>query len=171
MLQVGDRPYAMFIGYRSGMKNFREVVQLLKALPEHVVIAVGAPPTDEEKQMADAADGRILFASKVTDAVMFRLLKRSDFLFWPSMLEGFGLPIVESLVLGTPVLGLSTQVNIDVSMGLINQYESDSPSSIRAAYERMRRLDDSDPIHAQLVARYDPDTVAERYLQVIRKLL
>jgi glycosyltransferase involved in cell wall biosynthesis len=161
----------MFIGYRSGVKNFREVVQLLQALPDHVVIAVGAPPTDDEKQMAQAANGRILFASKVTDTVMFRLLKRSDFLFWPSMLEGFGLPIVESLVLGTPVLGLSTQVNIDVSMGLINQYESDSPSSMRAAYERIQRLDDSDPMHAQLVARYDPDTVAERYLQVIRKLL
>ncbi|MEI6319425.1 MAG: glycosyltransferase [Pseudomonadota bacterium] len=169
--EVMNRPFAVFIGARAWVKNFREVAHLLEALPDHVVIAIGPLPTTDEKAMALAMGGRILFVGHVKDEVMFRLLKQSEFLFWPSMLEGFGLPIVESLLLGTPVMGLSTQVNLDVSMGLISQFESGSAASMRAAYDRLHRLAPDDPMHAQLVARYDPDTVAERYLQVIRKLL
>ena len=169
--QIGNRPFCVFIGYRAGVKNFIETAQLLDALPDHVVVAVGAPATPAEAAMAKRANGRIIFAGRLVDPVMFRLLKESHFLFWPSMLEGFGLPIVESLLLGTPVLGLSTQVNLDVSMGLITTYESGSVSSMRDAVGRMRRLELVDPMHTKLVARYDPDVVAGRYLDVIRKLL
>jgi glycosyltransferase involved in cell wall biosynthesis len=169
--RIGNRPFALFIGYRAAVKNFREVRHLLKALPEFVVVAVGPPPTPAELQQAQDLMGRIIYAGPLPDEVMFSLLKRSEFLFFPSMLEGFGLPVIESLFLGIPVLALDTQVNNEVSLGLIAPFETGSPDSIRVAVDRLKPVDTDGPIHRQLVERYDPKAVAQSYLRVIREFL
>lgn len=165
---IDTRPFVMFIGYRAGVKNFRQVRHLLAALVDHVVVAVGDPPTAEEKRLADDCGGRICYAGPLGDVAMFRLLKQSEFLFFPSTLEGFGLPIVESLLLGTPVMGLDTQTNRDVSLGLVEPFEGGSHASIKAAAARMERLEDGDPRRLRLVERYDPDAVAARYIEAIK---
>ena len=168
---IDGRPYAMFIGYRGSWKNFREVRTLLGALKEHVVLAVGPSPAPDEIHLAEDFGGRIVFAVGLPDEVMFTLLAQSQFLFFPSMLEGFGLPIIESLYVGTPVLGLDTQVNREISLGLVQAFESGSQASIRSAVERMRRPEAGSPALQRLIARYDPESVARAYLSVIREIL
>lgn len=169
--RLGGRPFALFIGHRAAWKNFREAKHLSRALPEHVLLAVGAQPSAAEQQFASTCEGRIIFTGPLRDEVMFALLKRAQFLFFPSMLEGFGLPIVESLLLGTPVLALETQVNREVSLGQVTTFETGAPASIRAAAGRLQRIEIGGAIHRRLAEQFDPRTIAHSYLAVIREFI
>ena len=47
---------------------------------------------------------RVKFVGKVSEETLASLYKGAIFLFFPSLYEGFGLPIIESMACGTPVL-------------------------------------------------------------------
>jgi len=51
----------------------------------------------------DARD-RVTFTGFVSEFVKYRLLRHAEFLVFPSMYEGFGIPAVEAMSLGKPVL-------------------------------------------------------------------
>lgn len=161
--RAGGRPVATYIGHRGRAKNFGEVRTLLAALPDHCLIAFGDPPAPAEVALAQSLGGRIVFAGPAPDAVMFKVLARSAFLFFPSLFEGFGLPMVESLFLGTPVLGIDTQINREVSGGLVVPFEMGSTASIRGAIGRLRRLPADDPRLHALRDRYQPARIAALY--------
>ena len=47
---------------------------------------------------------RLLFSGYVTEFLKYRLLKNAEFLVYPSLYEGFGIPALEAMSLGKPVL-------------------------------------------------------------------
>ncbi|MFA4930532.1 MAG: glycosyltransferase family 1 protein [Patescibacteria group bacterium] len=51
-----------------------------------------------------AADDDIIFTGRVSDEEKFALIKGAKCLCYPSLYEGFGLPVLEGMVMGTPVL-------------------------------------------------------------------
>ena len=52
---------------------------------------------------AEACD-RLLFSGFVSEFTKYRLIKGSEFLIFPSVYEGFGIPALEAMALGKPVL-------------------------------------------------------------------
>jgi glycosyltransferase involved in cell wall biosynthesis len=48
------------------------------------------------------ANGRILFTGFVTEPQKYALLRHAQATLYPSLFEGFGLPVLESLSVGTP---------------------------------------------------------------------
>jgi hypothetical protein len=69
------------------------------------------------------------------------------------------------------VLGLDTQVNQEVSLGLITCFNPRSADSIRQAVGRLSRIAPENPIRQQLIERYSPARVVQSYLNVIRELV
>ena len=51
---------------------------------------------------------RLILAGFVSEFVKFRLLKHAEFLVFPSIYEGFGIPALEAMSLGKPVLASRT---------------------------------------------------------------
>ena len=47
---------------------------------------------------------RLKLRSDVSDCELVSLYREVDFLFFPSIYEGFGLPVIESFACGTPVI-------------------------------------------------------------------
>ena len=77
-------------------------------LPSLELDLVGSPYTDA-RDIAEAADalvarhpGRVRWHQHVEHRTLRQLYARSDFTVYPSLLEGFGLPVIESLWLGQP---------------------------------------------------------------------
>lgn len=113
----GDR----ILTYIGGFNRHKNVASLIAAMPaildavpkaRLVIIGrtTGARFWDnieelQESARADArASNRISFAGELDDEEMATLLNLSDALVMPSLWEGFGLPALEAMSCGTPVL-------------------------------------------------------------------
>lgn len=107
--------------YIGGFNRHKNVLRLIEAMPAILaacpaarLVIVGRTTgdrfwdnVDELKAGASAdarASGRISFAGEISDADMAELLNISEALVFPSLWEGFGLPAVEAMQCGTPVL-------------------------------------------------------------------
>ena len=107
---VPPQPYFLYVGLRSGYKNFDS---LLKAFakarplrPEVRLCVVGAPFDEAEKQLiADLGDADgIEHYGYVRDAHLAKLYRSSVAFVYPSLYEGFGIPPLEAMSCGTAVI-------------------------------------------------------------------
>lgn len=101
-------PYVVYVGNRGSYKNFATLVQALGRCRRDVrLVAVGGGPLgpDATRELAGhGAAGRVHHLGAVDDARLTALLRGARALVSPSLKEGFGLPPLEALALGTPVL-------------------------------------------------------------------
>jgi glycosyltransferase involved in cell wall biosynthesis len=107
---VPSRPYFMYVGLRPGYKNFDRLLQAFARVrslrPDAALCVVGAPFNEMEVKALDnlnVADG-IEHYGYVTDAHLARLYSRSLAFVYPSLYEGFGIPPLEAMSCGTPVV-------------------------------------------------------------------
>jgi len=101
-------PFILCIGRPNPIKNVRTLLaahRLLRPyLPVKVVFAGGDGPRPEDM----ARDPDVVFRGNVTDAEKLELLDRASVLVCPSLYEGFGLPPLEAMARGCPVVISST---------------------------------------------------------------
>ena len=107
--------YAAVIGTLEPRKN---LILLLRAL-EHpgvrdsdlrfVVIGPRGWLLDEFLERLRPSDrSRLILTGFVSEFIKYRLLKHAEFLIFPSIYEGFGIPAVEAMSLGKPVMAART---------------------------------------------------------------
>jgi glycosyltransferase involved in cell wall biosynthesis len=107
----GDvRPYMLYVGSRSSYKNFLALVQAFAktepARSMRLVVAGGGVWSDAERA-AMAEDGladRVLLLPRVDEARLGALYRGAVLFVYPSLYEGFGLPPLEAMSAGCPVL-------------------------------------------------------------------
>ncbi len=109
---AGTQPYVLILGTREPRKNVMLVFRMLAAHPalldSHRFVFTGKMGWLEEQHALPAnleparAAGRILFTGFVDDFTKYRLLAGAEATLYPSLFEGFGLPVLESLSAGTP---------------------------------------------------------------------
>ena len=74
---------------------------LLKSDPDHDLVLVWNPPESIRKQYDNP---RIHFLSGISDDDLRKLYSCASATVYPSHYEGFGLPVLESMSYGTPVV-------------------------------------------------------------------
>jgi glycosyltransferase involved in cell wall biosynthesis len=89
------------------IRGFRRLVTERPDTPERLVI-VGQEWLRAETIRGEAEDlirsGRVRFTGYLADEQVVGLLQRATAFAFPSVYEGFGLPVVEAMAVGTPVL-------------------------------------------------------------------
>ena len=104
-LGIACQPYILALGNRTPTKNFRGVIsaaKLLSDLDVRVVIAGGSNSRVFAGENL-AADNLIL-TGYVTDGELRALYQNASCLLYPSFYEGFGLPPLEAMHCGCPVI-------------------------------------------------------------------
>lgn len=101
-------PFIFSIGEFRSTKNFHLLVQLVEQLTDyHLVIAGNTQTTYGERvlKLADesSARARVHLLGKVVDAERRWLYENCAAFLFPSVAEGFGLPVLESMSCGRPV--------------------------------------------------------------------
>ena len=102
------KPYVLFTGGRAGYKNFIPFANALAPLlvqNDLLLVCTGSPFSPQEiaaLQSFGAADRTLVFYSDEDD--LRSLYENALFFVFPSLLEGFGLPILEAFVSGCPAL-------------------------------------------------------------------
>lgn len=113
-----DVPLLIYVG---GFNRHKNVLRLIEAMPKileqvpdtHLAIVgrtSGARFWDnvDELQNQAASDarasGRIVFTGEIDDSELAELLNAANALVFPTLWEGFGLPALEAMSCGTPVI-------------------------------------------------------------------
>ena len=99
------QPYFLFVGNMKPHKRPELAVEILRAVPDADLRMV-VRDADAARALAESAGvaDRVHVHSQLTDAELAGLYRGSSGLLFTSEWEGFGLPVVESLRCGTPVI-------------------------------------------------------------------
>ena len=102
------RPQVLFVGKRNATKNFAPVVDALAALPDLSLVCVGGGEftSAERARLERTLPGRYHHTGHLDDAALNREYNRSLCLAYPSLAEGFGIPILEAMKAGCPVVAV-----------------------------------------------------------------
>lgn len=134
------RPYYLLVGQRGGYKNARLFMDGFARLPDsrdfEVVMAGGEADLDPESRrlLGDHA-WRIAFFS---DSDLACAYSGAVALVYPSLMEGFGLPPLEAMRCGCPVIACRVSSLPEVAGGAALYLERAEPECMRLALEQVR---------------------------------
>jgi len=105
-------PYLLYVGTLEPRKNLartlRAFARIAASLPEHQFVLVGQRGWKYRDILREAARpeiaGRVSFPGYVPEADLPALYTNATCFVYPSLYEGFGLPVVEAMACGTAVL-------------------------------------------------------------------
>lgn len=104
-LQPGS--YFLFVGVIHPKKNVASLVPLLRAFPAMSLVVAGSASHGYARDVQRAAEAagvadRLIMPGWVGDETRYWLYANCRALLFPSLSEGFGLPVVEAMSLGKP---------------------------------------------------------------------
>lgn len=129
------RPYVLFVGNLEPKKNLPRLIQAFQRLRlstelPHTLVVVG-------KQLPSGPDGGVSLEEKqegihltgyVDDVDLPALYRGADLIAYPSLYEGFGMPVLEGMAAGVPVLTSCVSSLPEVAGGaamLVDPYDVD----------------------------------------------
>ena len=130
------RPYLLHVGQAYPHKNLRRLIQafaqVAPAYPELRLVLAGKPhPTETPQLQALAAElglqQRVEFRAYVPYTELPDLYRGALAFVFPSLWEGFGLPVLEAMACGTPVItsaGSGTEEAAGAAALLVNPADS-----------------------------------------------
>ena len=107
---TGEAPFFLSVSCGTLRKNTISLIRAYMAFavnnPDHHLILVWGSAPEEYKEMVAKAGlkDKVHFAGGVDNTELSQLYSSATATFFPSKYEGFGLPILESMVSGTPVV-------------------------------------------------------------------
>ena len=125
--ELAAAPYFVVLGAIEPRKNHLALLNIWRAMieagerPPKLVVVGGRGWLNAETcaalDRARALEGYVVEAAGLGDAALRRLLRNARALLAPSFAEGYGLPLVEALGLGVPVLASDLPIFREVSRG------------------------------------------------------
>jgi glycosyltransferase involved in cell wall biosynthesis len=103
-----DAPYILAFSGLSGHKNIARLVSAFKSISHtipHSLMLVGHLPVNpaSRSEIEENAADRVHFTGYLSDADVASLMHRAALFAFPSLYEGFGLPVLDAQQAGVPV--------------------------------------------------------------------
>ena len=141
---AGERaPYIVAFAGRDPRKRTGDVVNAWRALQPSPIrlrlLAAGGLPDGLANELgAELADRRVEILEHLPREQLWRVMSGALALVYPSVDEGFGLPVLEGMAVGTPVLAGIAPVTREIGADAIVAIDPvDVPGSIAAAVRRL----------------------------------
>jgi glycosyltransferase involved in cell wall biosynthesis len=125
-----DKKYLLFVGENRPHKNIQRIInayELVKSDMKDACPLLVFAGSRYEPFMKDPGNNNIVFLGTVDEQMLVSLYENALALVYPSLYEGFGLPIIEAMKLGLPVITSncsSMQEIADKAAVLVDPYDT-----------------------------------------------
>ena len=167
------KPYIFCVTGEGASKNFfnglKAYIHLIKTNPnvtEKLIVAgIKVKDRTEYLQLAtkESVSKRIIFLDFISDELLVEYYQNARLFFFPSLYEGFGIPLIEAMALGTPIACSNTTSFPEVTNNAALYFDPTDILSISATIQKLinnpalcRSLQAKGVVEVQ---RYHPDRV------------
>lgn len=175
--QLPDR-FILTVGTIEKRKNALLIVKALQKLEEDVklvIIGRATPYTDELKTYAEVHGliNRIIFLHQIPFEELPSFYHLASVFAYPSRFEGFGIPIIEALQCGTPVIGAMGSC-LEEAGGPSSLYihADDADALADAAKTLLAEGKNSERVQLgkKYAERFQPENIANEYMKLYQEL-
>ena len=146
--QLPSEPYVLAFASGNANKNCGAIVQALEILGEDAPLCLVVGSASKTVFSRDDTDtkGLKLFG-RVDEATLAALYRNATCLAFPSFYEGFGLPVLEAMAHGCPVVAADTGALPEVAGDAALYCDPEQPTTLAAA---IRHLSEDEGLRQQL---------------------
>jgi len=179
---LADWPYLLSVGTLQPRKNYQMLIRafapLANKIPHHLVISGGKGWLYDEMLAEAAQHGlseRVHFVGFVDDADLPTLYSEAALFVFPSLYEGFGLPLLEAMGCGTAVLTSNSSSLPEVAGEAAQQLPPDAQEAwtkaILALLTTPKRLETLVQLAQEQVKKFSWQASARQLLKIYAHLL
>lgn len=180
--EVGNKPFIMYVGRPTPHKNLGRLIDafalMQKSRPDLNLVLVGQTDANYERHTAYVSEKKIpnvIFTGFASDAQLRWLYEHTKAYVFPSLSEGFGLPPLEAMTHGAPVLASNATCIPEVLGDAATYFD---PLNIEEMATKIGEVVDDPIIREDLVekgkkqaAKYSWDRMAKQTLAVYDQTL
>jgi glycosyltransferase involved in cell wall biosynthesis len=135
-LGLPDGPFVLAVSARRPHKNLSRLIAAMRGLDATLVLPGYPTPFDAELK-AEAAGAPVVFAGWVSESDLEGLYAAATCMVFPSLAEGFGLPVLEAMRRGVPVACSATTALGEIAGDAALTFDPESTEAIRDAIARL----------------------------------
>lgn len=137
-----QKPYILFVGTRNDYKNFQPLVRQMAGFLKKTnfdLRVIGNKPTDTEIALLRELNitDRIIFAGHVDDHALYQAYSQAFCFIFPSLHEGFGMPLLESFIAKCPVICSDIPVFKEICGDAALYFNPEDPGSVSQCLESL----------------------------------
>ena len=170
------KPYVLYIGNQKPHKNVEGLVDAFGASglskDFDLLLSGDLSPSIASKIKTLRLKENVIALGPINEKDLPSLYRGAELLVMPSFHEGFGLPLVEAMASGTPVIASRTPALLEIGGPAARFFDPSNPEEMVDALQTVLDRGESQKLMTlglDWVRRYDWDHVAKRVLEGITK--
>lgn len=134
-------PFFLYVGSRARYKNFQGLLDAYskwRGRSGVKLLMVGPPWTSEEgRRLSELGiSGQVELLTDVRDEALCTLYNQASAFVYPSLYEGFGIPLLEAMACGCPVIASRIPSTVEIAGDCCIYFELDRPDSLMDAFDK-----------------------------------
>lgn len=180
--EADGKPYLLYVGNVKPNKNLGLLLEAFERVKDqlpHRLVLVGrmrgfGTGDDAVIAKAEAMGDRVRFAGEVSDEVLRSFYAGAAALVMPSRYEGFGLPVLEAMQIGCPVLASTAGSLPEVGSDAALYFDPNSAEQLAACLLHLMDTVEMDGLRARgrlRVRAFSMERCAEQTAEVMNRLM
>lgn len=172
-------PFLLYIGNRYHYKNFKRLIQAYSLWKHHIdvnLIVVGTEWSPDELELLINLNiqNQVQLLNKIDDEALCHLYNKAAAFMYPSLYEGFGIPLLEAMACGCPIVASRIPSTTEVAGDYPVYFDPEETDDFILALEKVLlegRNSNRSRDGFERVNNFSWKKTAEKTLEVYRSLM